>query len=56
MAYWRVFDITEECEESQFMKQKMPGFKEGWIHYCYFEFTKSECIKRRQNVMVVNKV
>ena len=54
--YWKLFDVTEECEESTFLQQKMPGFKPGWIRHGYFELTMPEDIKFHQRVIVMKKV
>ena len=56
MAYWKSFDVTEECEESKFLKLKMPAFKPGWIRHGYFELTMPEDIKFYQRVIVMKKV
>ena len=55
-AYWKLLDVTEECEESEFLKQLMPGFKPGWIRHGYFELTTPEDIKFHQRVIVMKKV
>ena len=56
MAYWKLFKVIEECEESEFMKQKMPGYTPGQIRYSYFQFTHPEDIKHHQRVIVMKKV
>ena len=56
MAYCKLFDVTEWCKESKFLKQIMPGYKQGWIRHGYFEFTKPEDIKFHQRIIVMKKV
>ena len=51
----KVFDVPHACIESEFIKQKIPGYSVDWIRYGYFEFTKPECIQPNQNIIVVKK-
>jgi hypothetical protein len=51
-AFWKIYNVTEECNELQFLMEKISGYQMEWRQYGYFEFTKPECIKSHQRVIV----
>ena len=55
-AFWKPYDVTETCKQSEFATKYIPKYSSEWLRYCYFEFTKSEHIKPNQRVIVLKKV
>lgn len=55
-AFWKTYDVSEQCKESDFAQKKIPRYTADWSRYCYFEFKESEYIKPHQRVVVLMKV
>lgn len=56
IAYWKVFNVTQECKESSFIKEKFLGYNKEWIRYGYFELTNPIHIETTQNFIILKKV
>ena len=55
-AFWKMYDVSKKCKESEFAEKKIPRYTADWSRYCYFEFTKAEFIKPHQHIIVLMKV
>ena len=55
-AFWRLYDVHEQCNESNFAEKSIPRYTSEWSRYCHFEFTKPEHIKPHQRVVLLMKV
>lgn len=55
-AYSEEYEVTQPCKELEFLMENIPGYRNEWIRYIYFEFTKAEFIKSYQNIIMKKKV
>ena len=51
-----MYNVSEQCKESDFAEKNIPRYTPDWSRYCYFEFTKAEYIKPYQRIIVLMKV
>lgn len=51
-----MYDVTENCSESNFTEKNIPRYTSEWSRYYYFEFNKAEYIKPYQRIIVLMKV
>ena len=55
-TFWKVYDVSLKCKETDFAENNIPKYTPEWSCYCYFEFTKAEYIKPHQHIIVLMKV
>ena len=52
ISFWKMYDVHQQCKESNFAEKNIPRCMSEWSCYYYFEFTKPEYIKPHQLIIV----
>ena len=55
LSYHKIYDVTVECREIDFVAENTPGYEKEWIRYGYFQWSNQEHIKPYQRVIVMKK-